>query len=142
MTVRYLPRISTLFLIAVPAAVYYEPESDELVEDEEFLLKDETHPEDDDDSDVPVRLLENFTVYDSATMEVIHLAQLLMLEYSNAKYGASGLVKPWVDPDSEVDEVDEDVDSRAEDCEEQLCLSNILEFCVHNMLEGQRFLDA
>lgn len=143
-TVRCLfVRSRYLFLITTPAAGYYEPDADEVIEDGS-LLQDETLPDDldDDDPELPVRVLEDFTIYDSTTLEIVHLAQLLLLDFSNSKYGASGLAKAWADPDSEDDDPisEEDTDAN-ENSEERLRLSDIREFWVHNLLEGQKVLD-
>ncbi|KAH9483930.1 DNA (cytosine-5)-methyltransferase 4 [Psilocybe cubensis] len=126
-----------------PAVGYYVPDHDEIVEDES-PLPDETSPEDLDETngDIPVRILDDYTIYNTATREIIHLAQLLLLDSSDTKYSASGVAKAWIDPDSEEDEVlsAEDTDEN-ETSVERLQLSKILEFCVHNLLEGQKVLD-
>lgn len=125
------------------ATIFYEPVADELNEDD-FLVPGETPPdedEDEDDSDIPVRALSEFTIFDEDTLEIIPLGQLLQLDYLDSHYTASGLVKPWVDPDSD-DEDEVDDESTTYEAENQLRCSRILEFCIHDLKEGEQCLDG
>lgn len=116
---------------------FYTVADDESVENAE-LLPGETGPEfdDSDDDDVPVRLLDDFAIYDWDTLRLVSIADLLDLEPST-RYGASGLVRPWTD-DSTDDECDEDVFSSPL----AIKLTPIIELNVHHFTPLTGSLDA
>ncbi|KDR81704.1 hypothetical protein GALMADRAFT_239835 [Galerina marginata CBS 339.88] len=122
---------------------YYTIEN-EVMEDKSLIVDGET-PGDDDESDdfnAPVRVLSDFTVYKANTMELVPIAELLHMNFSAEKYGASGLVKPWIEPDEDDnDEDSQDGSTSDEDCD-RVCLSAIVEFSIHNLLEDEECLDG
>lgn len=112
------------------------------MEDEHTVIQGET-PLDDDEreaGDIPVRLLDDFLIYDVESLEAVPLAILMELQYSPRKFSASGLVKPWIEQDSD-DEEDDEEDSDTEDCKskiqlqpvwERLNLNLIIEFSIYS----------
>ena len=108
---------------------------DEFVEDTDPLLG-ETAPDLDDAEEIPVRLLDNFTIYDWDTLRLVPMTHLLDLR-PGTRYGASGLVRPWID-DSGDDDSDED-DSATPVV---MKLSSILELNVHHFSPSTSGLDA
>ena len=107
----------------------------ESVEDTDPLLG-ETTPDLDDGEEIPVRLLDKFTIYDWDTLRLVPIMHLLDLR-SGARYGASGLVRPWTD-DSGDDDSDED-DSATPVA---MKLSPILELNVHHFSPSTSSLDV
>ena len=125
---------------------------DEYIEDENLQIIGETDPEElsedsiiDDKSDVPVRLLSDFTIYDSQTREVLPVGVLTQLKYSSSSYGASGLVKAWTEDGEDEEEVEvfevDEVDEQLDQIGQRVQLSEILEFDVHHFSERNRTLD-
>lgn len=108
---------------------------DEFVENAD-IFPGETAPDLDDLEEIPVRLLENFTIYDWDTLRLVPITHLLDLT-PGVHYGASGLVRPWVD-DSD-DEHSDDDDSTTPMV---IKLSPILELNVHHFSSSTRSLDA
>jgi hypothetical protein len=101
------------------------------------LLPGETAPELDDlDAEIPVRLLDRFTIYDWDTLRLVPIADLLDLGPST-HYGASGLVGPWTD-DSTDDDSDEDDSSSPL----AIKLTPIIELDVHHFTPSTGSLDA
>lgn len=126
---------------------------DELVEDADLVIPGETSVGDSDASstsnteeDAPIRLLQDFTIYDLATNKMVPVGELLSLQYSTQKFGASGLVNAWTDVD--VDE-EEDAFSDTESLSisvtarpgERVKLSQVLEFSVHDFSNETKTLD-
>jgi DNA (cytosine-5)-methyltransferase 1 len=111
------------------------------VADEEFVegtdpLPGETAPDLGDTEEIPVRLLDNFTIYDWDTLRLVPLTHLHDLQ-PGTRYGASGLVRPWID-DSDEDDSDED-DSATPVV---MKLSSILELNVHHFSASSSSLDV
>ncbi|TFY70272.1 hypothetical protein EVG20_g2746 [Dentipellis fragilis] len=138
--------------------VLYDVADDELVEDDHLHIMGETEcaPEDLDDDgtddDVPVRLLSDFSIYKMESLELVHIAELLSLGSSVPDlYGASGIVRPWVE-DNEDDEEDDGEDNTEDDdladedgiagqAVDHIKLSAILEFNIHDVPEETGELD-
>lgn len=124
-----------------------EISTDDIEEDEYLYVKGETPPEEDDGMDIPVRLLSNFTVYNSSTLHAIPVADLLRLSFSQDEFRASGLVKAWADDlDIQSDISDNDSGSGVGEGNpgegiERVILSKILEFSIHNKSEDVDGLD-
>jgi DNA (cytosine-5)-methyltransferase 1 len=137
--------------------VIYDVADDELIEDENLQVIGETDPDDwsdnsdsDTDSEVPVRLLKDFVIYDFVTNEVVPIATLAQICYSEAtNYGCSATVGVWIDHDDDDNDDDEDENEaiRAEEIEEddlpvqRVKLSRIIEFNVHHFSRHSRRLD-
>ena len=87
--------------------------------------------------DIPVRLLDDFTVYNWDTLCLVPISDLLDLGPGDAgvRYGASGLVKPWTDDGSD-DDSDDDTSPVA------IKLSHIVELNVHDFSPSTGSLDA
>lgn len=130
-------------------SIVYKVLNDELAEDDNLQIIGETDPadlsdsesEDDDSRDLPVRLISDFTIYDMETFALVPVAELLQIQFGgSAVYGASGVVKSFVDNDDDGDENDvideEDVESElleGQDDDQQLVkLSKVLEFNIHH----------
>jgi DNA (cytosine-5)-methyltransferase 1 len=97
----------------------------------------ETEPElDDVDTVIPVRLLDDFTIYDWDTLRLVPIADLLDLGPST-HYGASGLVRPWVD-----DDTDDDSDEGEFSSPPAIKLAPIIELNVHHFTPLTGSLDA
>lgn len=140
-----------LFLISLIVSLepyIYDLADDDIDETEDLLVLGESQ-EDEDEEELPVRILYDFTIYRSDTMEVIPVAELLLLSYSqNFKFQASGLVRPWVDLSADDSDSSED-DSEGGDQEailsdkgrDRVSLSKLLEFNVHAQSEGDCPID-
>ena len=120
--------------------------ADDIDEDETLYVEGET-PSEDDGTDIPVRVLSNFTVYNASTLQAIPVAELLHLSFSKDEFRASGFVKAWVD-DSDIpsDILDDDSGSGVGEGApvegvERVTLSEILEFSIHNKSEDADGLD-
>ena len=126
---------------------------DELSEDEDLVIPGETTVEDyaatesdTNQDDFPVRLLQDFTIYDMATNEAVSPAELMSLKYVHKVFGASGLVKPWIDVD-DLDDDDDDEDTASDDSVigsksgERVKLSKLLDFDLHHYNEVTKCLD-
>lgn len=108
---------------------------DEFAENAE-LFPGETAPDLDDLDEIPVRLLEDFTIYDWDTRCLVPITHLLDLR-PGMHYGASGLARPWVD-----DSVDEDSDDDDSTMPMVIKLSPILELNVHHFSSSTCKLDV
>ena len=108
---------------------------DEFVENAD-LLPGETGPDLDDLEEIPVRLLQDFTIYDWDTLRLVPISHLLDLG-PGTHYGASGLVSPWVG-----DSVDEGSDDDDSTMPMVIKLSPILELNVHHFSPSARCLDV
>jgi DNA (cytosine-5)-methyltransferase 1 len=105
---------------------------DELIENAD-LLPGETPPIPDDsydEEDLPVRLLDNFAIYDWETLCLVPITELHRLK-SGLCYGASGSVKPCTDDDTDEDGSDDETEARST-LPYILKLSPILELNVHH----------
>lgn len=114
---------------------FYTVADDELIEDA-GLLSGETAPGLDVE-DIPVRLLDDFTVYDWDTLRLVPISDLLDLGPGDAgvRYGASGLAKPWTDDGSDNDSDEDDASPVA------IKLSPIVELNVHDFSLSTESLD-
>ena len=111
----------------------------ELIENAD-LLPGETpsDPEDSGAEDIPVRLLDDFAIYEWDTLQLIPITELLRLK-SHLCYGASGSVKPWADDTTDDDSVDDE--TGASSPPQILKLSPILELNVHHFSPASGCLD-
>ena len=126
-----------------PFVYTHDDDVDVVMEDEYTVIQGET-PLDDDEreaGDLPVRLLDDFVIYDVESLEAVPLAILMELQYSPRKFSASGVVKPWIERDSDDDDDDDDDDSETEACKsriqlqpvwERFILNLIVEFSIHS----------
>jgi hypothetical protein len=143
-----IPRVVIGLFLGV---LIYEVMDDELLEDDDLVIPGETLLDDssstESDSsrgDVPVRLLQDFTIYDMSTNEAVPVGELMYLKYLDKVFGASGLAKPWVENDvDDVDEGDTDSDDNAvgSNLSERVKLSKLLEFDIHHYSEVSKSLD-
>ena len=125
-------------------AMSYERKGDKFytVADDESIenagpLPGETEPELDDlDAEIPVRLLDDFTIYDWDTLRLVPIADLLDLGPST-HYGASGLVSPWAG-----DGTDNDCDEDDSSSPLAIKLTPIVELNVHHFTPLTGSLDA
>jgi len=108
---------------------------DESVEDGDPLLG-ETAPDLDDPEEIPVRLLDNFTIYDWDTLRLVPTTHLLDMR-PGARYGASGIVRSWID-----DSDDNDSDEGDNVAPVVMKLSPILELNVHSFSPSPSSLDV
>lgn len=115
---------------------FYTVADDESVENA-GLLPGETEPEpDDSDAEIPVRLLDDFTIYDWDTLRLVPIADLLDLGPST-HYGASGFVRSWTDDGTDDDSDEEDFSSPL-----AVKLTPIIELNVHHFTPLTGSLDA
>jgi hypothetical protein len=116
---------------------FYTVADDEFIENA-GLLPGETAPDPDDfdPEDVPVRLLDDFTIYDWDTLRFVPISDLLDLG-PGRRYGASGLVGPWTD-----DGMDDDSDEDDTTIPLATKLSPILELNVHHFSPSTDSLDV
>lgn len=91
---------------------------------------------DDLDAEIPVRLLDDFTIYDWDTLCLIPIADLLDLGPST-HYGASGLVRPWTDDGTDDNSDEEDFSSPL-----AIKLTPIIELNVHHFTPSTGSLDV
>lgn len=121
---------------------------DELIEDEDLVIPGETlfgdssaTDSDGDQDDVPVRLLQDFTIYDMSTNEAVPVGELLTLKYVHKTYGASGIVKPWTDNENGEEDADSEDSISTLDLSQRVKLSKLLEFDVHYYSDMSKSLD-
>ncbi|KAF8965236.1 S-adenosyl-L-methionine-dependent methyltransferase [Flammula alnicola] len=131
-----------------PIPYKYDLADDNVDEDEDLLVLGETTPDEDDETELAVRILYDFTVYNADSMEAISVAELLQLDYSPHDYRASGLVKPWVDLDDDSSVVDDEIEDEddeggivSDNGRDRVSLSRILEFNIHSPCEGKDGID-
>ncbi|KAG6916653.1 hypothetical protein DXG01_005939 [Tephrocybe rancida] len=113
----------------------YEFSVDEVPEDDDLLVPGETLDAPEDQNDLPVRILDDFVVFDVGSNELISIAELAGLDYTPRKFAASGLVRALMD-DGGGDDEDEDEDDEATNGYDRVILSTILEFNVHSISES------
>ena len=134
-------------LIAVEAYIY-QVATDEVEESSDLEVRGELFDEDEDsdcDSDdevVPVRLLDDFTIYDSLTNQVVPTAVLPSLCPSGTSFSASGIVRRWVEdhhgwsddePEDDDDTESDSSSSRPKNSPDRVKLTEILEFNCHHV---------
>ncbi|KAF4614568.1 hypothetical protein D9613_003147 [Agrocybe pediades] len=117
-------------------------EEEILDEDEQLLLDGEGPPDDSSDS-LPIRTITNFKIYHQDTLEPVNIGELLLLDASSRKhYSASGLARPWTNPNDDDDDMEDTDDTGSQAGSEQshgthasdgqqLRLSVIKEFSRH-----------
>lgn len=116
----------------------YEAFNDEITEDEDFFVVGEIPVNDEDD--IPVRILQDFSIYKMETSELVSVAELLELQFSWSTFGCSGMVKPWIDESSNV--LDEsDTSSNSSEDGDYVKLSKILELNIHDLSDDGTILD-
>ncbi|KAH6918476.1 S-adenosyl-L-methionine-dependent methyltransferase [Coprinopsis sp. MPI-PUGE-AT-0042] len=127
-------------------AVYTRAQG-EINETQDLEVYGETKDDDEDadeDPEVPVRLLSNFTIYNRETLELVPAVELERHDLETLGLTASGIVKPWVEDDDDEDEGDSDVESLdLESYDDWKCVSltDIIEFNVHHVDEAAAELD-
>ncbi|GLB34766.1 putative cytosine specific DNA methyltransferase replication foci [Lyophyllum shimeji] len=115
----------------------YEVADDEILEDDNLIIPGETVQDRTDGSTdgyedtIPVRLLRDFTIYDASTNILVPVAELLRLEHSRQKFGASGLAKPWIEDEEDEDQEEEEDSVEEGNDAERVKLSTILAFDIH-----------
>ncbi|OBZ65761.1 Acetolactate synthase, mitochondrial [Grifola frondosa] len=127
--------------------IHYEFAEDEIKEDSDFQVIGETCPDDPDD-DVPIRLLTDFSVYESDSLRLVPFERLLSVQFEAEQqlgYGASGIVKAWTD-ESDDDEGDDESSVGVDDLtaeEQRIRLTNIVDLNIHYVSNswGQLILD-
>ncbi|KAF8559697.1 S-adenosyl-L-methionine-dependent methyltransferase [Imleria badia] len=120
----------------------------------------ETDPLDNErDNDVPVRVLTDFSIYDTTTLELVPVARLLELSNDTLSFSATGCVKAWIDNDDQDDDDDDGDDKDQDDAEQErensddddptaadriqrLKLTPIKRFTFHDLKECRRRLDS
>ncbi|KAF9473771.1 S-adenosyl-L-methionine-dependent methyltransferase [Pholiota conissans] len=129
----------------LPSCTYTSTE-DEIDEDEDLIVLGESSPAENDET-IPIRTLDDFTIYDGGTLQLISVAELLQIHYSQRKYHASGIVRPWANSEHDAsgieDELDEDGDGNSEEAtsRDRVTLSNILDFNLHAEDDGKYRVD-
>ena len=118
----------------------YESLNDEFIEDKDLFVAGET-PVDEDEGDIPVRLLQDFSIYNMETFELVSVAELLELQFSRSTFGSSGMVKPWIDEFDDGSNESDTSSNSPEDDGDYVKLSKILEFNIHDLSDDGKELD-
>ncbi|KAG6844921.1 hypothetical protein H0H87_002405 [Tephrocybe sp. NHM501043] len=108
------------------------------IPEDEAIIYSETPPEniEEQQDDVPVRVLDDFAVFDVSSNELVPIAQLY---YQNSRtFSASGLVRAYVCDQGNEDEEDSEDDEK----NSRIRLSTILKFDVHSISEETGDLDS
>lgn len=93
----------------------------------------EISPDEDEDDEIPVRTLDDFAIFNSATREFVVFDELLAVrEQEDYVLVGAGVVRAFVEDDSD-DEDGEDADMEAGPCDDdqRLLLTGILECDSH-----------
>ncbi|KAF5315922.1 hypothetical protein D9611_004789 [Ephemerocybe angulata] len=122
-----------------------QEEEEEIQESPDLILPEEDDESDSedvqafnsDDDEVPVRLLSDFTIYDSNSKEVVHAEALLSVE--TLSLSASGVVRPWLmtgdDSDEEPVASEDGYETESEVAghgkRDRVSLTKILELNIH-----------
>ncbi|KAG6851305.1 hypothetical protein H0H93_011741 [Arthromyces matolae] len=124
---------SNITLQNLQGPVLYETSVDDVSESLELILPGETPPDEQTSPDgLPVRLLDDFTVFHASSNEIIPFGHLLQLEFNKGNFTASGLAFGWVN-----EEEDEPEDEGGDVLQPQrLQLSAVTEICVHDISES------
>lgn len=96
----------------------------------------EAGSDDEEEKDVPVRLLDDFSVYDAATFELVSINELSGLGGdgfpAGRTYSASGEVRPWTeDPDDAPEDQVELEDEGLQSQYDRVKLPEITKFNIH-----------
>ncbi|KAF8201752.1 C5-DNA-methyltransferase [Pholiota molesta] len=119
----------------------YDVTEDDVTEDQDLVIFGESLPEE-EDKEIPVRILNDFAIYSEDTGQLVYIAELLQLDYAPQKYRASGLVRPWVDLESDGSDIEDDFDEENDKNEAgQDQFIRYLEFNVHAESESQYRID-
>ena len=118
----------------------YEALNDEFIEDEDLFVQGET-PVDEDEGDIPVRILQDFSIYKMETFELVSVAELLNLQFSRSSFGSSGMVTPWIDPIDDSSNESDTSSNNPEDNGDYVRLSKILELNIHDFSDDGKELD-
>ncbi|KAF9265676.1 S-adenosyl-L-methionine-dependent methyltransferase [Marasmius fiardii PR-910] len=121
-----------------PASRPYTPLTETFTGTEDYIPEDgdleipgEINPGiifEDDEEIVPVRVLNNFAIYQRSTKRLISLASLNETDLKTENLGATGIVKPWFEPEED----DESYDGEEDDDYPCVKLSQIVEFDIHH----------
>ena len=117
----------------------YQAFNDEIIEDKDLFVAGET-PVDEDEGDIPVRILQDFSIYNMETSELVSVAELLGLQFSRSTFGSSGMVRPWID-DSDDRSNESDSPSNSSEDGDYVTLSKILELNIHDLSDDGKELD-
>jgi DNA (cytosine-5)-methyltransferase 1 len=112
---------------------------------EELEPSESDDDESDDDDDVPVRLIQDFAVYDTKTKELVDFAWLAKADPEEGFYVASGIVRPWIeDVDNDVrNELPEEESTPESDSSgDRVQLSRILEINTHHFDDYKEAFDG
>ncbi|KZT27307.1 S-adenosyl-L-methionine-dependent methyltransferase [Neolentinus lepideus HHB14362 ss-1] len=120
-----------------PANNIYSISDDELEEVPDLQLVGEVASQVPGQEDLPVRLLSDFCIYEVESREIVDIQNLLFLakQSPRTRYGASGVVQPYIEEDDFGDDEDEDEDD-IEIGEQHLMLSDIIEFNIYHVKQG------
>ena len=118
----------------------YEALNDEFIEDRDLFVMGET-PVDEDEGDIPVRILQDFTIYKMETFELVSVAELLNLQFSRSTFGSSGMIKPWIDESDDSSNESDTSSNSPEDDGDYVRLSKILELNIHDFSDDGKELD-
>ncbi|KAL0066508.1 hypothetical protein AAF712_006551 [Marasmius tenuissimus] len=102
---------------------------EELFEDENLIVPGEDVQERgfEDDEDIPVRLLTDFSIYDYSAGLLVEFATLDDSDLESCSFTASGIVRPWLEPDE-----DDAVDVEQDFDYPRVKLSRLLELDIHH----------
>jgi DNA (cytosine-5)-methyltransferase 1 len=120
--------------------LHYEALNDEFIEDRNLFVVGET-PVDEDEDDIPVRILQDFSIYNMETFELVSVAELLNLQFSRSTFGSSGMVKPWIDESDDSSNESDTSSNSSEDDGDYVKLSKILELNIHDFSDDGKELD-
>ena len=98
-------------------------------------------PVDEDEGDIPVRILQDFTIYKMETFELVSVAELLNLQFSRSTFGSSGMIKPWIDESDDSSNESDTSSNSPEDDGDYVRLSKILELNIHDFSDDGKELD-
>ncbi|KAG7092771.1 hypothetical protein E1B28_009094 [Marasmius oreades] len=137
----YLPLGDSRPEILYTPLVEVSTDSDaDMPEDEDLVIPGEDNrgisfEDDDDDEIVPVRVLNEFTIYHRHTKDLVSLSSLNGMDFETEFLGATGIVKPWVEHEEEKEEEEEEEElynSEEDNDFPSVTLSQILEFDIHH----------
>ena len=118
----------------------YEALNDEFIEDKDLFVLGET-PVDEDEGDIPVRILQDFSIYNMETFELVSVVELLNLQFSRSTFGSSGMVKPWINEFDDSSNESDTSSNSPEDDGDYIRLSKILELNIHDFSDDGKELD-
>lgn len=115
----------------------YEIPEDEQIEDD-LVVDGETVADPQDDETIPIRVLDDFAIYEWFGLHMVGIAELLSLtpeSEDGITYGASGIVRSYTDSSDDEDDGDDGSETSAvvPSLQPRVKLSQIIEFNVHNV---------